>query len=216
MEKANVVVRGDRPANGGGFTLIELLIVVAIIAILAAIAVPNFLEAQIRAKTARARSDLRTIATGLETYCIDQNAYPTMLSPGFAGGVAPLAGSNLKWWYIPDSLSTPVAYLATSDLRCPFGGDRARAANFPDNIWRRYSYENVPELETAALTYPVLAGKYGPPAKASLRIGLWRVLCIGPDQSWNPMLPYDPSNGTLSGGNIMRTQVATEGEGSEQ
>ena len=59
-----------------GFTLIELLIVVAIIAILAAIAVPNFLEAQTRAKISRARADMRTITTGLESYHIDHNAYP--------------------------------------------------------------------------------------------------------------------------------------------
>ena len=49
------------------FTLIELLIVVAIIAILAAIAVPNFLEAQVRAKVSRARADMQTITTALET-----------------------------------------------------------------------------------------------------------------------------------------------------
>jgi len=48
------------------FTLIELLIVVAIIAILAAIAVPNFLEAQTRSKVARAKADLRSIATAIE------------------------------------------------------------------------------------------------------------------------------------------------------
>ena len=54
-----------------GFTLIELLIVVAIIAMLAAIAVPNFLEAQARAKVARAKADLRTIATALESYSVD-------------------------------------------------------------------------------------------------------------------------------------------------
>jgi prepilin-type N-terminal cleavage/methylation domain-containing protein len=59
-----------------GFTLIELLIVVAIIAILAAIAVPNFLEAQVRAKVSRTRADLRSLATGLESYFIDNNAYP--------------------------------------------------------------------------------------------------------------------------------------------
>lgn len=58
------------------FTLIELLIVVAIIAILAAIAVPNFLEAQTRAKVARVQADLRSIATGVETYRIDHNSYP--------------------------------------------------------------------------------------------------------------------------------------------
>jgi len=58
-----------------GFTLIELLIVVAIIAILAAIAVPNFLEAQVRSKVSRAKSDLRTIAVGLEAYYVDNNTY---------------------------------------------------------------------------------------------------------------------------------------------
>ena len=59
-----------------GFTLIELLIVVAIIAILAAIAVPNFLEAQVRSKVARVKGDQRTLTIALETYYLDQNDYP--------------------------------------------------------------------------------------------------------------------------------------------
>jgi len=59
-----------------GFTLIELLIVVAIIAILAAIAVPNFLEAQTRAKVARVKNDQRSLATAIETYYLDNNTYP--------------------------------------------------------------------------------------------------------------------------------------------
>ncbi len=59
-----------------GFTLIELLIVVAIIAILAAIAVPNFLEAQVRSKVSRVKSDMRTLATGIEAYYVDYNHAP--------------------------------------------------------------------------------------------------------------------------------------------
>ncbi|MBN1477342.1 prepilin-type N-terminal cleavage/methylation domain-containing protein, partial [Candidatus Sumerlaeota bacterium] len=58
------------------FTLIELLIVVAIIAILAAIAVPNFLEAQTRAKVSRVKADIRSVATALEAYIVDYNMYP--------------------------------------------------------------------------------------------------------------------------------------------
>ena len=83
-----------------GFTLIELLIVVAIIAILAAIAVPNFLEAQTRAKVSRCKADMASVATAIESYCVDNAHYPfdyaedvlypyyfhRGLSTGFAGG----------------------------------------------------------------------------------------------------------------------------------
>ena len=82
------------------FTLIELLIVVAIIAILAAIALPNFLEAQTRSKISRAKSDLRTLATALEAYSADNNCYlpvPIALGPRFR---------RMR------PLTTPVAYLS--------------------------------------------------------------------------------------------------------
>jgi len=69
-----VIVKSDMSKNA--FTLIELLIVVAIISILAAIAVPNFLEAQTRAKISRAKSDMRTEAIAIEAYCVDWNSYP--------------------------------------------------------------------------------------------------------------------------------------------
>ena len=58
------------------FTLIELLIVVAIIGTLTAIAVPNFVNAQVRAKVSRARADMRSISTALEAYRINYNSYP--------------------------------------------------------------------------------------------------------------------------------------------
>ena len=62
--------------NAKGFTLIELLIVVAIIGIIAAIAIPNLLNAIDRGKQKRTMADLRSIGTAVESYSIDNNVYP--------------------------------------------------------------------------------------------------------------------------------------------
>lgn len=59
-----------------GFTLIELLIVVAIIGIIAAIAIPNLLNAINRGRQKRSMADMRAIATALEAYSVDFNFYP--------------------------------------------------------------------------------------------------------------------------------------------
>ena len=58
------------------FTLIELLMVIAIIAVLAAIAIPNLLEAQTRARIGRVQSDLRTISTAAHVYRLDNGTPP--------------------------------------------------------------------------------------------------------------------------------------------
>ena len=117
------------------FTLIELLIVVAIIAILAAIAVPNFLEAQTRAKVSRVKSDLRTLVTGIESYRVDHNRYPEgsdnptrwaasystflgPLAPGYYTFVSRTSGNAVAGRDFA-TLTTPIAYLTTV-LEDPF------------------------------------------------------------------------------------------------
>lgn len=68
------MIHKDRPH--AGFTLIELLIVIAIILILIAIALPNFLSAQIRAKVARAEAEMRELATAIEFFRTEHSHYP--------------------------------------------------------------------------------------------------------------------------------------------
>ena len=68
-----------------GFTLIELLIVVAIIGIIAAIAIPNLLNAINRGRQKRSMADLRTVGTAVEAYAVDMAFYPTWVEADMAG-----------------------------------------------------------------------------------------------------------------------------------
>ncbi|MGI5844298.1 MAG: competence type IV pilus major pilin ComGC [Candidatus Xenobium sp.] len=76
-----MMTRLVRRKKSGGFTLIELMIVIAIIAILAAILVPNFIRARAQGQFTACKSNLKNIATALEMYSTDsQGRYPTKLS----------------------------------------------------------------------------------------------------------------------------------------
>jgi prepilin-type N-terminal cleavage/methylation domain-containing protein len=127
------------------FTLIELLIVVAIIAILAAIAVPNFLEAQTRAKVSRVKADHRTIATALESYAVDNNIYPEQ-GPNnsatwpFSRDTDPY-GSPSSPYAIAFRLSTPIAYVSSTQsvFADPFFQAFGKASKVNDTKFYNYS-----------------------------------------------------------------------------
>src|SRR5690606_15925868 len=125
---AILLIQGGHPSmfthrshnTGYGFTLIELLIVVAIIAILAAIAVPNFLEAQTRAKVSRNMADFRTATTAFEMYHVDYGMYPYdgyFYKDGSNGYPEPTEYNHNR---ISKNLTTPVAYLNTCIFPDPF------------------------------------------------------------------------------------------------
>lgn len=196
--------------NKKGFTLIELLIVVAIIAILAAIAVPNFLEAQVRAKVSRVKSDQRTLTVALESYCVDNQRGPIC------------ANENANFFNMPgynnasalSQLTTPIAYV-TSILRDPF--IEKGAVNRGNLAFSTYAYvyrsyfkperyaTNHPIAKIGAAGYLYALHSFGPSRDASkpdhTGNGTFSLMLGGSEG----MGIYDPTNGTTSYGWIVRT-----------
>jgi prepilin-type N-terminal cleavage/methylation domain-containing protein len=212
-----------------GFTLIELLIVVAIIAILAAIAVPNFLEAQTRAKVARVHADMYALALALESYYADYASYPgPCYTPWF---MEVSSGNTVLTGAYPSvsaaiALSTPVAYIANAQVRDVFVAPSARITWWPQVY--------IPSF------IPIVTGmvnsKLGSMLGASLFYGgtvrpdmfprdCWLLVSVGPNRAaetitssfplagpfsswWTPLeCVYDPTNGSQSRGDILRTNT---------
>jgi len=101
-----------------GFTLIELLIVVAIIGIIAAIAIPNLLNAINRGRQKRSMADIRTVGTAVEAYAVDMAFYPTWTEgPVIAGStfVGNLEPTYVKTIPREDGWRTP--FYASSQSR---------------------------------------------------------------------------------------------------
>ena len=193
------------------FTLIELLIVVAIIAILAAIAVPNFLEAQTRSKVARVQADMRSLVMALETYYVDNNDYIVSWHRADRDNV-PLpfnfdVNNDLFTRWRCTGLTTPISYMTVLP-ETPFQADFYLHSGNPIPITKNPGFEYDEEVEGYYNGQgAVLAGAVPGVTRYHLRD-------TGPDYTYNNttsatdktsnQMPYDPTNGTVSVGDIWR------------
>ena len=92
-------IRKAQEEREGGFTLIELLVVIIIIGILAAIAIPVFLNQRKKGYDARAKSDLRNVATLEETYLTDNSAYGTATQLDAASPIKTVSDGDTVYFY---------------------------------------------------------------------------------------------------------------------
>ncbi len=212
-----------------GFTLIELLIVVAIIGILAAIAVPNFLNAQMRAKISRSYADLRTISTAVETNRLDRGVllvdmwdddtdWGLQRIDSIFNGVGHRYQGRRSFYEAFAPLTTPVAYLSSIPIDSFAGLDRRkRTAAEVSDYWNTDTYGYVDnDVEDSGIDHGALAYT----AENARVFGLdelgpneYMMVGIGPDgkfglgetvgTSLSYAFPYAATNGLMSVGDIV-------------
>ena len=134
--------------NAKGFTLIELLIVVAIIGIIAAIAIPNLLNAIDRGKQKRTMADLRSMGTAIEEYSIDNNFYPQAntvalledeVSPSYMRKLPERDGWGIGFYVDSDPSAYTLASCGKGATSCASlvvvnSGDGGKTTSFSDDI----------------------------------------------------------------------------------
>jgi len=121
------------------FTLIEIMIVVAIIAILAAIAIPNLLRARINAHDAAAKRDLHTLIVAIESYAAGSGSYPSSISE-LTNAIPPYIGQDItvgirKGYDINCTNMTAYSYTCTATPQvCRRSGSRNYTVTI-GNVW---------------------------------------------------------------------------------
>jgi len=203
------------------FTLVELLVVVSFVSILAAIALPNFLEAQTRAKVSSAKAHTRLLADASEVYRVDWNQYPLAAQRLPMDPYGVLSDIQLS------VLTTPIAYTSSAAFRDPFGKIQCRTFVLASylSLQSDFPIPDPPNSNKSLLyyNYQCFAEWTHNPLVNAVGIAL---VSIGPDRQdsfgvFRPFtseaLPplalqagicdpldtqYDPTNGTISGGDI--------------